>query len=166
MAGWNGSGGFTLTYSWTADAAAGIPITASRMDTQFAGISVQGFGNALTRDGQGQPTANLPMAGFKHTGAAAGVAGTDYVTMVQITSGTTTVGFGTTGTGALTVNTGDFNVVSGKIKATSGVFVQHSGGAPASAVGIGEAGQFGWDGSFFYVCVATNTWKRTALSTW
>ena len=37
---------------------------------------------------------------------------------------------------------------------------------PASATATGEEGQFAYDNSFFYVCVATNTWVRTALTTW
>jgi hypothetical protein len=38
--------------------------------------------------------------------------------------------------------------------------------APASATASGAAGDFTWDSSYFYVCTATNTWKRAALSTW
>lgn len=37
---------------------------------------------------------------------------------------------------------------------------------PASATATGNAGDICWDASYVYVCVATNTWKRTALSTW
>lgn len=38
--------------------------------------------------------------------------------------------------------------------------------APASATAQGIAGQIAFDASFVYVCIATNTWKRAALSTW
>ena len=38
--------------------------------------------------------------------------------------------------------------------------------APASATAAGAAGQFMFDGSHIYCCVATSTWKRAALSTW
>lgn len=38
--------------------------------------------------------------------------------------------------------------------------------APASAGAAGTTGQFAFDSDFYYVCVAPNTWKRTALSTW
>lgn len=48
----------------------------------------------------------------------------------------------------------------------AGTFIQGTGGAPASAGAAGVAGQFGWDSSFFYVCVATDTWKRVAIATW
>jgi hypothetical protein len=37
---------------------------------------------------------------------------------------------------------------------------------PASATATGTAGEICWDASYIYVCTATNTWKRTAISTW
>jgi hypothetical protein len=37
---------------------------------------------------------------------------------------------------------------------------------PASAADTGEAGEIRWDTDYVYVCVAANTWKRAALSTW
>ena len=37
---------------------------------------------------------------------------------------------------------------------------------PASAAATGTAGDICWDSSYVYVCVATDTWKRTAISTW
>jgi hypothetical protein len=37
---------------------------------------------------------------------------------------------------------------------------------PASASATGTAGTIAWDSSYIYVCTATNTWKRAALSTW
>ena len=37
---------------------------------------------------------------------------------------------------------------------------------PASATAIGTTGMIAWDSSYLYVCVATNTWKRSAISTW
>jgi hypothetical protein len=37
---------------------------------------------------------------------------------------------------------------------------------PASAAAPGTAGQEAYDTDFHYVCVATNTWKRTPLTTW
>lgn len=36
---------------------------------------------------------------------------------------------------------------------------------PASASATGTTGDIAWDTSFIYVCVATNTWKRVAIST-
>lgn len=37
---------------------------------------------------------------------------------------------------------------------------------PATANATGVAGEVRYNTDHFYVCVATNTWKRTALSTW
>ncbi len=37
---------------------------------------------------------------------------------------------------------------------------------PASASAAGTAGQIAWDADYIYVCTATNTWKRAALTTW
>ena len=84
---WNGSGTFNRIFSWVADASAGLDISSSRMDTDTDDIASSGFGNCLTRDGQGQATANLPMAGFRHTGAGLAVATTDYATLGQAQSG-------------------------------------------------------------------------------
>lgn len=36
-------------------------------------------------------------------------------------------------------------------------------GAPALATSTGKAGQIAFDSSYLYVCIATDTWKRTAL---
>lgn len=79
----NGTGVFSLIYSWPADAAAGIDISSTRMETQETDFATA-FDNCITRDGQGQPTANLPMDNFRHTGASNGVAVTDYATMGQL----------------------------------------------------------------------------------
>lgn len=37
---------------------------------------------------------------------------------------------------------------------------------PASASSPCAAGQINWDQNYFYVCVATNTWKRASLASW
>lgn len=37
---------------------------------------------------------------------------------------------------------------------------------PASATASGTAGQIAYDGSYFYLAPATNTWVRAALTTW
>ena len=37
---------------------------------------------------------------------------------------------------------------------------------PTSASDTGNAGDICWDADYVYVCVATNTWKRAAISTW
>ena len=37
---------------------------------------------------------------------------------------------------------------------------------PASNSASGDVGQICWDTNYIYVCVASNTWKRTAISDW
>lgn len=86
---WNGSGNFNRVFSWVADKNAGLNISSSRMDTDTNDITANGLGNALTRDGQGQATANLPMAGFRHTNVGAAVNRTDYARLDQVQDGAT-----------------------------------------------------------------------------
>lgn len=61
MSGYNGSGVFTFTYNWVNDANNAIPITASRMDTEFADAT-GGFNLVICRDGQSTTTAAIPFA--------------------------------------------------------------------------------------------------------
>lgn len=37
---------------------------------------------------------------------------------------------------------------------------------PASATASGAQGEICWDANYLYVCTATNTWRRVALTTW
>lgn len=76
---------------------------------------------------------------------AANVAGTDRVLVLRDPSGTPSV---------RTVNASVFaaNLVTGTVPET------------ANATGI--AGTIRYNSSYIYVCVANNTWKRAALSTW
>lgn len=46
----------------------------------------------------------------------------------------------------------------------SGVIIASA--APATASSTGDKGTITWDSSYIYVCVATNTWKRVAITTW
>src|ERR1700761_1302172 len=84
---WTGAGSFSRTFSWQADKAAGLDISSVRLDTDTDDITANGFGNCLTRDGQGQPTANLPMAGFRHTSVQNAVSRSDYAAFGQVQDG-------------------------------------------------------------------------------
>jgi hypothetical protein len=53
-----------------------------------------------------------------------------------------------------------------KANASSNAFRIANSQTPASASATGTAGTIAWDTSYIYVCTATNTWKRAALSTW
>jgi hypothetical protein len=50
--------------------------------------------------------------------------------------------------------------------AASNAFRITTAQTPASATATGTAGTIAWDTSYIYVCTATNTWKRVAISTW
>lgn len=117
MPGWDGNGSFVRVYSWVADKLAGINITASRMDDDTNNITNNGFGNCLTRDGQGSATDNLPMNGFRHTGVGDATTRDEYLSLAQFQDGTSTFAIAG-GTGdALTIalTPGDNNYADGMI---------------------------------------------------
>jgi len=47
-----------------------------------------------------------------------------------------------------------------------GSFILQNSDAPTSSTSTGVPGQFAGDTNFIYFCVAPNTWKRSALTTW
>lgn len=88
---WDGAGNFTRDNgvntgdnAWEQDKNAGVKIVTSRHDYHDTDIA-DGVDNCLTKDGQNSPTANLPMAGQKHTGAAVATANGEYVAFDQFT---------------------------------------------------------------------------------
>lgn len=77
----NGSGSYSLV--------AGNPVvTGTTISSTWANNTLSDIATALTqsiaKDGQTTPTANLPMGGFKHTGAAVAAATTDYARADQV----------------------------------------------------------------------------------
>jgi len=44
--------------------------------------------------------------------------------------------------------------------------VQLATKTPSSASDTGTAGTIAWDADYIYICTATDTWKRVAISTW
>jgi hypothetical protein len=63
------------------------------------------------------------------------------------------VGIGTTSPTAKLDNAGD-------------TYRQRVSRTPASASAAGNAGDQCWDANYIYICTATNTWKRAALTSW
>jgi hypothetical protein len=97
---YNGSGVWNRLYNWTNDAANGIKIRADRMDAEFNDMCNNGLSAVLTRDGQGKPSAALPMNGFNHTGAANATGTGQYLAYGQpqaVIGGAVTAAFGTAG---------------------------------------------------------------------
>jgi len=61
---------------------------------------------------------------------------------------------------------GKFITTSDGVKVTGQYNVAALNTAPASASAAGTLGEIRYTADYIYVCTATNTWKRTALSTW
>ena len=64
-----------------------------------------------------------------------------------------------TGKGVYITTGGGFYIQSGTLHISNAA-------TPASSSDTGSAGTIQWDASYIYVCTATNTWKRAAISTW
>lgn len=75
----DGSGNFNRVMNWVNDAAALIKIRADRHDSEDDNFAA-GLSNTLTKDGQSQPTANIPMNGKRIVNLAAPVNPTDAAT--------------------------------------------------------------------------------------
>lgn len=80
---------FQRVYSWVTDKTNGIPVTASRVDTEDDGFAT-GLSLALLRDGSQQVSANMPWNGYHITGygsTSAASARTDVPAWGQIQDG-------------------------------------------------------------------------------
>ncbi|MER8619162.1 hypothetical protein NKG99_20380 [Mesorhizobium sp. M1409] len=75
----DGSGTFNRVMNWVSDAAAGIKIKSDRHDSEDDNFAA-GLSNTLTKDGQSQPTANIPLNGKKLVNVGAPTVGTDAAT--------------------------------------------------------------------------------------
>jgi len=88
----DGSGNYIRNYNWSLDAANGVPITASRFDTEHNGFAT-GLSNCITRDGQGKPIADIDWNSHKIKNAQDPSLPQDYVTLnfLNGTSGLLTI---------------------------------------------------------------------------
>jgi hypothetical protein len=93
---------------------------------------------------------------------------------IGVTAGTTitAAGTGAGGTGTYTVSasqTVSSTTIVGTIRCIIGTFINGaaggSGAVPASSSAIGRPGQMAFDATGFYVCTASNTWRKVALTT-
>lgn len=53
-----------------------------------------------------------------------------------------------------------------KLDINSDILRLRTAKTPATAGASGNQGDIAWDADYLYICVNTNTWKRSALSTW
>lgn len=80
---------------------------------------------------------------------------------------------GKTGTGATVLATSPTittPIISGGLDVTGNVraggLLGSSTFTPSASVSTGTTGNFSWDTNYFYICVATDLWKRIPLSGW
>jgi len=91
---------------------------------------------------------------FGNTGGLANYQDATLLSAAQLTLDTSgNVGIGT-------------NSPTAKLDVNSNVVRVRTTKTPASSTDTGNAGDICWDSNYVYVCVATNTWKRSAISTW
>ena len=67
------------------------------------------------------------------------------------------------GTGSVGIGT---NSPTAILDINSNILRLRTAKTPATAGADGNQGDIAWDANYLYVCVSTNTWKRSALSTW
>jgi hypothetical protein len=124
------------------------------------GTTALASGNAALSVG----TASLPLAGGTMQGTIVVSGGTSAAPGIRLGvggiygSGQYFIGVAVSGVGRLAV-TPDFVRVEGNN------FQIQTSRTPISSSDTGTPGQIAWDSNYLYVCVATNTWKRSDLNT-
>ncbi len=74
-------------------------------------------------------------------------------------------GFTDTGTIDFTLSGNDITAIVNPDLVIDSLVISNSD-PPSSPSATGTTGQVTWDSDYMYVCIATDTWKRTAISTW
>ncbi len=74
-------------------------------------------------------------------------------------------GFTDTGTIDFTLSGNDITAIVDPDLVVDSLVISNSD-PPANPNSAGTTGRVTWDSDYIYVCIATNTWKRTAISTW
>lgn len=120
----NGSGTFTPIAAPDYPAVAATTIKALSFNLMMADL-MAGLGLCVTKDGQTTLTANLPMGGYKHTGAAAGTLASDYATFGQLVAAAQNTGYSfAAGGGTADAITGSFTPVIAALTDGMIVFVR------------------------------------------
>jgi len=157
----------TLIRSVGGSVANGIDISG----TTISGSAFKSPG--FTLDGSGTVSLNHLFLG---TGASAYLMSNDSADLYVGTHGAKTMYFVTgntirgamTSSGAVVFNAGLEGTTVGAASPSTGSFstLRVNSAPPSSSGSAATAGQMTWDSNYLYVCVATNTWKRVALSSW
>jgi len=122
-------------------------------------------------------TVNDPGTGLQFTNAASGnyniglLGGTGSADAYVFNRANSPLIFGTNNTERVRIDSAG-NVGIGTSNATTLLDVNadtmrlRTARTPASAGATGAVGEICWDADYIYICTATNTWKRAAISTW
>lgn len=129
---------------------AGIDTTVTR-STAFRGTLMR-TGTATVTNGYGLSLSGWSGGGFTNT---AGI-----YADTSIDRGTTSRFFIQSYSTSPSLLSGDLTVGG------SGKFFISTSETPAGAADACTTGQIAWDAGFIYICVAPNTWKRSAIATW
>lgn len=121
-----------------------------------------------------QPSTAPTLTGTNITGTAAGLTAGTCTTIPALTGDVTSSGNATT----IAAGAVDLAMLSATGTPSGSNFLRGDNtwaaasggiawsGVPASSAATGTAGDIAYDDSYIYICTATNTWTRAALSTW
>lgn len=70
------------------------------------------------------------------------------------------------GVASTVIDTDTFNLNADQLVLNSPIYIFSGTHTPSSASDTGVQGQWAWDGTYFYICIAANTWHRTLHATW
>lgn len=150
------TGGITITNAGVTSitAGSGISVSGSTGSVTISATGGGGSGTFSANDGSAA-SPSIFFTNSTNTGlyrAAAGVLGLSGGGVGNLLIGST---FVQTGTSAILNAFGGFRLG-----------LTGAGQAPATSSSTGSAGELRVDNDYIYVCIATNTWKRVAISTW
>jgi hypothetical protein len=153
-----------------------------------ATLTTNGTGNLTLNTNQGTNSGNITIAQGANGNVDLQPNGTGTVRLiaqsVNIGDGTNIAKIFSSGSTDLELRTGGANLTqitlsavtngnidlmphgTGKVSMATNRFQITTAKTPASATDTGVAGDICWDADYIYVCTATNTWKRSAISTW
>jgi hypothetical protein len=101
------------------------------------------------------PSDSIPLATWNSTGGSFDLSGgLDFRSFLSTKSVTSGVGLIGTDVGGVATLSADTTVLGLRVA------------APATASSACATGSWATDSSYYYLCVATNSWKRTAIAAW
>jgi hypothetical protein len=131
--------------------------------TNWAGIGADADGNVWIKTGtSGTPSPRLEIY---RTGEVVFNPGTDPAADVQMMSDTDVDCFYLDAS-ANAIGIGTNAPAGSKLDVNDDSIRVRTAKTPASAGAAGTQGEIAWDATYFYICVATNTWQRVAHATW